>query len=63
MSVPKLLTVDDVAAATPAPRSTGLYWLYTLRLASIKVGCKRLVTEAALLCFVGLAASDTEARA
>lgn len=55
MSMPKLLTVDEVAALLHAPRSSVLSWVYTGKLASVKAGRKRLVTEAAVLAYLGIA--------
>lgn len=52
--LPKLLSLDEVAAVARAPRSTILYWCYQGRLRSVKVGRRRLITEADLALFLGL---------
>jgi excisionase family DNA binding protein len=54
MTIPKLLTVSEVAAITRAPRASVQAWLYKNRLESVKVGRQRLVTEEALARFIGM---------
>lgn len=51
--LPRLLTIPEVARATRAPESTVRHWLSERRLASVKVGRRRLVREADLLEFLG----------
>lgn len=53
--LPKLLTIEEVAAMTHAPTRTVQYWIYSAKLKSVKVGRRRLVTEDALRRFLGLA--------
>jgi excisionase family DNA binding protein len=52
MSLPKFLTVDEVAAIARAPRSSVFHWVYTGKLKSRRVGKRRLVTEADLARFM-----------
>jgi len=54
MPLPKLYTVDEVAELTHAPERSVLYWLYCGKLASIKVGRRRLIPEDALRLFLQL---------
>lgn len=59
--LPKLYTVDEVAALTHAPPKSVLYWIYSGKLASIRAGRRRLVTEHALRTFLGLDRSGGDA--
>lgn len=43
MTIPKHYTLDEVACITRVPRSTVNHWVYTNRLAAVKVGRHRLV--------------------
>jgi excisionase family DNA binding protein len=52
MPLPKLLTIDEVAAAARAPRSTVFHWIYTDQLRSRRIGRRRLVAEPDLLRFL-----------
>ena len=52
MTLPKYLTISEVAAATHAPRSSVLYWIYSGKLKAYKVGRRRLVTEQDLIAFI-----------
>lgn len=54
MALPKLLTIDEVAAIARAPRSTVFHWAYTGRLKSRRVGRRRLVVEEDLRAFLKL---------
>jgi excisionase family DNA binding protein len=53
MTLPKLLTIDEVAAVARAPRSTVFHWIYTQKLRSRRIGRRRLVTESDLARFLG----------
>lgn len=55
MPIPNLLTIDEVADATHAPRSTVLFWIYQGRLAAAKVGRRRLIAETELARFLAAA--------
>jgi excisionase family DNA binding protein len=59
MAVPQLFTIDEVATITHAPRSTVLYWIYSGRLATLKVGRRRLVQEVDLQRFLGISTPAT----
>jgi hypothetical protein len=52
--IPKLFDLSQVAEIAHAPRATVSFWVYSGRLASIKVGRRRLVTEDVLLAFLNL---------
>jgi excisionase family DNA binding protein len=54
MTIPRLLTVEQIAAATSSPVSSVRSWIYSGRLRSLKVGRRRLVAEPALEAFLGL---------
>lgn len=54
MSIPKLLTIDEVAQHTRSPRSTIFHWIYTKKLRSLRVGRRRLVAERDLVAFLGV---------
>ena len=54
-SLPKFLTIDEVAGIARAPRSTVLHWVYTKKLASRRVGRRRLITEDELSAFLKFA--------
>ena len=53
MPIPKLLTLDEVAALTRAPVRSVYYWIYTGKLRGRKVGRRMLVAEPDLAVFVG----------
>lgn len=53
MAIPKLYTIDEVGEVAHAPGSV-LFWIYSGKLASVKVGRRRLVAEDALRRFLGL---------
>lgn len=52
MTLPRLFTVREIAAITHAPESTVRYWLYSGKIASRRVGRRRLVTEGELRTFL-----------
>jgi len=54
VAIPKLYTIDEVGALAHAPRGSVLFWVYSGKLASVKVGRRRLIAEDALRCFLGL---------
>ncbi len=58
MKIPKLYTLEEVAEITRASRSTVNYWVYSQRIATIKVGRRRLVPEMQLLAFLNLGTLD-----
>lgn len=52
MSIPRMLTVTEVAAHCRGPVSSVRGWIYAGKLRSRKVGRRRLVAEADLLQFL-----------
>ena len=52
MTVPDLLTIDEVAAIVRSPRASVLDWIYKGRLESVKLGRRRLVSAGALKTFI-----------
>ena len=62
-SLPKLYTVAEVAELTHAPPKSVLYWIYSGKLESVRAGCRRLVTEHALVKYLGLTKDHDDARA
>ena len=61
--VPTLYSIDDVSLLTQSPRNTVIFWIRTGRLNALKVGRRRMVTEPALLRFLGVPEIDMEPRA
>lgn len=59
-TIPRLLTLPEVAAVARAPLSSVRYWIQKGQLPSVKVGRRRLVAEADVVAFIGLPASATE---
>ena len=62
MTLPKLLTVDEVAKVTRAPRSTVFHWIYTDKLRSRRVGKRRLIVESDLIAFIDSSLPDGRRR-
>ncbi len=62
MGLPKLHTIDEIADLTHSPRRSVLYWIYSGRLKSLKVGRRRLVAEEALCRFMGVDEDPKAAR-
>lgn len=52
MAIPRLLTIAEVAAIARAPLNTVRFWIYSSKLASRRVGRRRLVTEDELRTFL-----------
>jgi excisionase family DNA binding protein len=62
VTIPKLYTIDEVGTLAHAPRGSVLFWIYSGKLASVKVGRRRLVAEDALRRFLGLDGAKGSAR-
>jgi excisionase family DNA binding protein len=60
MAIPRFYTFDEIAKATHAPRPTVEHWAYRGLLKTLKVGRRRLVTEAELHRFLHLADGGPE---
>lgn len=52
MGLPRMYTITEVAKIAHAPRSSVEYWVYSGKLASRKVGRRRLVSEHELRAFL-----------
>lgn len=52
MTITEFMTVEEVAKRTFSPLSTIQHWIYTGKLASVKIGRRRLVPVEAYLALV-----------